>query len=81
MLLEKAKEYAQDCISGKEITTFEQINTNITKIPIPIAASTLFVVASVGHIPNKDTNIGFSAIIPFKKFCLTYYSSSKESNN
>ena len=23
MLLEKAKEYAQDCISGKEITTFE----------------------------------------------------------
>ena len=23
MLLEKAKEYAQDCVSGKEITTFE----------------------------------------------------------
>lgn len=23
MLLEKAKQYAQDCISGKEITTFE----------------------------------------------------------
>ena len=23
MLLEKAKKYAQDCINGKEITTFE----------------------------------------------------------
>ena len=33
MLLEQAKKYAQDCISGKEITTFED---SIKKIGQPV---------------------------------------------
>ena len=48
-----------------EITTFEQIRTNMVANPIPIPLMADDVVPKVGHIPNKSTNVGFSLIIPF----------------
>jgi hypothetical protein len=49
----------------KEITTFEQINTNMVASPMPIPLIADDVVPNVGHIPSRSTNVGFSLIIPF----------------
>ena len=48
-----------------EITTLEHISTNIVASPIPIPLMAEEVVPSVGHIPSRSTNVGFSLIIPF----------------
>ena len=48
-----------------EITTLEHISTNIVASPIPIPLIAEEVVPSVGHIPSRSTNVGFSLIIPF----------------
>lgn len=48
-----------------EITTFEQINTNMVANPIPIPLMAEEVVPNVGHIPKRSTNVGFSLTIPF----------------
>ena len=48
-----------------EITTFEQINTNMVASPIPIPLMAEEVVPNVGHIPKRSTNVGFSLTIPF----------------
>src|SRR5574344_1535496 len=47
-----------------EIAILEHINTNVVDNPIPKAFIAEVVVASVGHIPIKRTNIGFSFNIP-----------------
>ena len=49
----------------REITTFEQINTNMVASPIPIPLMAEEVVPNVGHIPKRSTNVGFSLTIPF----------------
>ena len=61
---------------NKETRTLEQIKTIIKSRPMPIAASTVLVVAKAGHVPRIDTNNGFSAIKPFKKFFFVSRSSS-----
>jgi hypothetical protein len=48
-----------------EITTFEQMSTNIVAKPIPIPLRALEVVPRVGHIPKRSTNVGFSFTTPF----------------
>ena len=48
-----------------EITTLEHISTNIVASPRPIPLMAEEVVPSVGHIPSRSTNVGFSLIIPF----------------
>ena len=48
-----------------EITIFEQINTNIVANPILMPLMAEEVVPKVGHIPNSNTNVGFSVMIPF----------------
>jgi hypothetical protein len=48
-----------------EITTFEQISTNMVASPIPMPLIADEVVPNVGHIPSRSTNVGFSLIIPF----------------
>jgi hypothetical protein len=49
----------------REITTFEQMSTNIVASPIDKPFMALVVVASVGHIPSIRTNVGFSLTMPF----------------
>ncbi|MPN42471.1 hypothetical protein SDC9_190028 [bioreactor metagenome] len=48
-----------------EITMFEQINTAVAEIPIPMPFMILDVVARVGQVPSNKINVGFSLIIPF----------------
>ena len=48
-----------------EMTTLEQISTNIVARPIDIPLMALVVVASVGHIPSISTKVGFSLVMPF----------------
>ena len=48
-----------------EMTTLEHINTNIVANPIDIPLMADVVVASVGHMPSRRTNIGFSRTMPF----------------
>ena len=55
---------------NKETKTLEQIKTKVKSKPIPIAASIDLVVAKAGHVPRIETNNGFSAIMPFRKFFL-----------
>ena len=45
--------------------TLEHISTNIVASPIPVPVMAEEVVPSVGHIPSRSTNVGFSLIIPF----------------
>ena len=48
-----------------EITRFEQMSTNIVASPIDRPLIAEVVVAKVGHIPKRRTNVGFSFTIPF----------------
>ena len=48
-----------------DMTTLEHINTNIVANPIDIPLTADVVVASVGHIPSRRTNVGFSCTMPF----------------
>ena len=48
-----------------DMTMLEQINTNMVASPILIPFIAEEVVPSVGHIPNSNTNVGFSVMIPF----------------
>ena len=47
-----------------DITKLEHISTNIVANPIDNPLIADVVVASVGHIPNKRTNVGFSLTTP-----------------
>ncbi|MPM66393.1 hypothetical protein SDC9_113300 [bioreactor metagenome] len=47
-----------------EITTLDIIRTKVVASPIPKPFIADVVVPSVGHIPSKRTNMGFSLIIP-----------------
>jgi hypothetical protein len=49
----------------REMTTFEQISTNMVASPIDKPLMALVVVASVGHIPSIKTKVGFSFVMPF----------------
>ena len=49
----------------KEITRFEQMSTNMVASPIDIPFIADVVVASVGHMPSRRTNVGFSLTMPF----------------
>ena len=49
----------------QDITTLVQMSTAIVASPIDIPFMAEVVVASVGHIPNIKTNVGFSLTIPF----------------
>ena len=51
-----------------EITMFDIINTNEVASPIPSPFMAEEVTPRVGHIPNTNTNTGFSLIKPFVKF-------------
>lgn len=51
----------------RDITRFEHINTNIVANPIDRPFIADVVVASVGHIPRRRTNVGFSFITPLSK--------------
>ncbi len=42
-----------------------RISTNIVASPISIPFRADVVVASVGHMPSTNTNVGFSLISPF----------------
>ena len=48
-----------------EMTTLEQMSTNIVASPIDRPLMALVVVASVGHMPSIRTNVGFSLMMPF----------------
>jgi hypothetical protein len=48
----------------KEIAIFDSIRTNIVASPILIPLMAEVVVANVGHIPRRRTNVGFSFIRP-----------------
>ena len=50
---------------SKEITTLEQKSTNVVANPIDMPFSAEEVVPNVGHIPNSNTNVGFSLMMPF----------------
>jgi hypothetical protein len=47
-----------------EITILERIRTNIVASPMLIPLIAEVVVANVGHIPRRRTNVGFSLIRP-----------------
>ncbi len=47
-----------------EIITFEQTNTKVAAIPMPMALFTEVDVARVGHMPKTITKIGFSLMRP-----------------
>jgi hypothetical protein len=47
------------------MNALEHISTNMVATPIPIPFMADVVVASVGHIPRRRTNVGFSLNIPF----------------
>jgi hypothetical protein len=47
-----------------EITIFERIRTNIVASPMLIPLMADVVVAKVGHIPRRRTNVGFSLMRP-----------------
>jgi hypothetical protein len=47
-----------------EITILESIRTNVVASPILIPLIADVVVAKVGHIPRRSTNVGFSLIKP-----------------
>jgi hypothetical protein len=47
-----------------EITIFERMRTNIVASPMLIPLMAEVVVAKVGHIPRRRTNVGFSLIRP-----------------
>ena len=49
----------------QEITVFVHKSTNMVANPIDKPFRALVVVAKVGHIPNNNTNVGFSLISPF----------------
>ena len=55
----------RDYIFNADMTMLEQINTNMVASPILIPFIAEEVVPSVGHIPNSNTNVGFSVMIPF----------------
>ena len=46
----------------KDITMFEHIKTNIVAKPMESPFIADVVVANVGHIPNRRTNVGFGII-------------------
>ena len=48
-----------------EIAILESTSTNKVASPILIPLMADVVVASVGHIPRRRTNVGFSLIRPF----------------
>lgn len=48
----------------RDITRFEQMSTNIVASPIDRPLIAEVVVASVGHIPKRRTNVGFSFTTP-----------------
>ncbi len=48
-----------------DITTFEQISTNVAASPMPSAFSSDVVTARVGHIPRTNLKMGFSFHSPF----------------
>ena len=56
----------------KDTTTFDMSSTKAVAIPIPKQLNADEVTPRVGHIPKSITNVGFSFIIPFKKFCLWF---------
>ena len=47
-----------------EITKLEHISTNVVASPIDRPFMADVVVASVGHIPRRSTNVGFSFTMP-----------------
>jgi hypothetical protein len=47
-----------------EITILDRMRTNIVASPILIPLMAEVVVANVGHIPRRRTNVGFSLIRP-----------------
>jgi hypothetical protein len=47
-----------------EITIFERMRTNVVASPILIPLIAEVVVANVGHIPRRSTNVGFSFMRP-----------------
>jgi hypothetical protein len=47
-----------------EITMLERMRTNIVASPMLIPLMAEVVVANVGHIPRRRTNVGFSLIRP-----------------
>ena len=47
-----------------DITKLLHISTNIVANPIDIPLVADVVVASVGHIPRRSTNVGFSLTMP-----------------
>ena len=47
-----------------EITKLVQMSTAIVARPIDNPLRALVVVASVGHMPRRSTNVGFSLTIP-----------------
>jgi len=49
---------------SKAIIAFDAVKTTMVVIPIPKPFCNDDVTASVGHIPNIRTNVGFSFIIP-----------------
>ena len=49
---------------SREIKRFENASTAVVASPIPRALVTDVVVASVGHMPSTNTNVGLLSIIP-----------------
>ena len=47
-----------------DITMLEQMSTNIVARPIDKPLMADVVVASVGHMPRRSTNVGFSFTMP-----------------
>ena len=47
-----------------DITMLEQMSTNIVARPIDKPLMADVVVASVGHMPKRRTNVGFSFMMP-----------------
>ena len=52
-----------------EITVFEHNSTLAVARPIPMPLIAEVVVASVGHIPSRRTNVGFSFKMPLNNIC------------
>lgn len=56
----------------QDMAKLEQISTNIVASPMDNPLIALVVVASVGHIPRRSTNVGFSLIRPFIKILIYF---------
>ena len=64
-----------------EMIRLEKMRTAIVARPIDIPFMALLVVPSVGHMPSRSTNVGFSFMIPFSRTFMLFISVSSYSLN